>query len=68
MQNMELNNEEERRHYAQRIRKQKEALENLLEIASQHRRLFNSDILRQLHEREEECQRLCRKLEKMNLK
>ena len=64
MQNMELNNEEERRHYAQRIRKQKEALENLLEIASQHRRLFNSDILRQLHEREEECQRLCRKLEK----
>lgn len=55
---------EERELYKRRLEKQRTAIRNLLEIASKQNRLFTKDMERRLKERQEECERLYRKLDK----
>lgn len=61
---MKYGNKEERELYKKRIRRQNTAIDNLLRIASQHPKLFSSDMIRALEERKEECERLYHKLDK----
>lgn len=60
---MTTENTEERNRYKKRIKKQQDAINNLLEISEKHTRLFDVNIIRKLHERQEECARLYRKLD-----
>lgn len=62
--NMEYRNEAEREEYKKRIQRQSTAIDNLLEIAFQHTRLFREDMIAALKERKSECERLYRKLDK----
>ena len=61
---MGYNNENERDDYKKRVEKQKKAIENLLEISNQHKRLFSGEMRHALRVRQEECNRLYRKLDK----
>lgn len=56
--------ETERIKYKEKVKKQEIAINNLLDIASQHTRLFSNTMLKALNERKQECGRLYRKLDK----
>ncbi len=54
----------EREIYKRKVQKQQTAIDNLLDIASQHTRLFKSEMRNALTDRKKECERLYRKLDK----
>lgn len=56
--------ETERIQYKEKVKKQENAIQDLLEIASEHTRLFSPSMKKALNERKQECERLYRKLDK----